>query len=208
MLADPRQIEHERLLEGEPDLLGDLLEYRVLGDELGAAGQAVVPVGAPRDLHRLAGDQRPGPGDRGVVARRRGDQVVVVVGPRLVVVLNRRHLGVGEQRQQPLEPSAAAQRQPPSPVEPPPAAPGVLVFVGAGIALAGAGLDVVEPHVFDTGPVGPGLFAGDRAGVATDALVQVHHHRQLRHDAHQYSTSWLRRRITVISSRWLPVGPR
>jgi hypothetical protein len=44
--------------------------------------------------------------------------------------------------------------------------------------------------------------------VAADALVEVHHHRHLRHDSHQYVTSWERRRTTVTSSRWFPVGPR
>jgi hypothetical protein len=44
--------------------------------------------------------------------------------------------------------------------------------------------------------------------VAADALVEVHDHRQLRHDAHQYVTSCdERRRIIVTSSRLLPVGP-
>src|SRR5262249_59807571 len=97
---------------------------------------------------------------------------------------------------------------PSPPVEGPAAAPGVLVLVAAGIALAGPGLDVVEPHVLDPAAVGPRLLARDRAGVAADALVEVHHHRHLGHHAHQYSTSWDRRRMTVTSSRWLPVGPR
>src|SRR4029450_6295424 len=99
-----------------------------------------------------------------------------------------------------------AQRAPPGahPAAPPP----LLVLVRARVALAGAGLHVVEPDVLDPGPVGPRLLARHRAGVAPDALVEVHHHRQLGHDAHQYSTSWARRRIIVTSSRWLPVGPR
>src|SRR5262245_43411301 len=94
-----------------------------------------------------------------------------------------------------------------APVEGPAALEPVLVLVAARVAGAGFGFDVVEPDVLAAGPVGPGLFAGDRAGVAADALVQVHHHRHLGHDPHQNSTSWARRRMTVNSSRWLPVGP-
>jgi LacI family transcriptional regulator len=95
-----------------------------------------------------------------------------------------------------------------APVQYPPALPPVLVLVGARAALPRPGLHVVEPHVLHAAAVGPGLLAGDRAGVAADALVEVHHHRHLRRDPHQYVTSWLRRRIMVTSSRWLPVGPR
>src|SRR5690606_20409593 len=90
----------------------------------------------------------------------------------------------------------------------PAAAPLLLVLVAPRIAHAGTCLDVVEPHVFDARTVRPRLLARDRAGVASDALVEVHDHRHLSHDAHQYSTSWLRRRIVVLSSRWFPVGPR
>src|SRR5690606_26726028 len=83
-----------------------------------------------------------------------------------------------------LEAAARLEREPPLLVELPAAAPLLLVLVAAGVALSGTGLDVVEPHVLDAGAVGPRLFAGDRAGVAADALVEVHHHRHLGHDAH------------------------
>jgi acyl-CoA synthetase (AMP-forming)/AMP-acid ligase II len=63
-------------------------------------------------------------------------------------------------------------------------------------------------HVLGARPVGPGLLTRHRAGVAADAFVEVHHHRHLRHDSHQYVTSWERRRTIVTSSRWFPVGPR
>src|SRR5699024_10101003 len=52
------------------------------------------------------------------------------------------------------------------------------------VAQTGPGLDVVEPDVLHARPVGPRLLAGHRAGVAADALVQVHHHGHLRHDLH------------------------
>src|SRR5690606_19820951 len=54
---------------------------------------------------------------------------------------------------------------------------------------AGAGLDVVEPDVLDPGAVGPGLLARHRARVTPDALVQVHHHRHLRHHPHDATPS-------------------
>ncbi len=42
-----------------------------------------------------------------------------------------------------------------------------------GVAGAGLGFDVVPPHVFGAGTVGPNVLAGDAAGVAPDALVEV-----------------------------------
>src|SRR4029079_4248763 len=117
-------------------------------------------------------------------------------------------LRVGEDGQQLAKAAAALEREPAPLVERPATFPGVLVLVPARVALPGTGLDVVEPDVLDAAAVGPRLLAGDRAGVAADALVEVHHHAHLGHHTHQYSTSWLRRRMTVTSSRWLPVGPR
>ena len=73
VLADPRQVEHESLLELELDLVrdcSDLGQHRVPADLLGSAAEVVVPVGAPRHLGVPAGDQRLGPGDRRGVHRR------------------------------------------------------------------------------------------------------------------------------------------
>src|SRR5215207_527151 len=141
------------------------------------------------------------------VAERRVDERLVVIGERLVVVVDRRQVGVGEDRQQLLDLSAGLQPQPAFSVELPAAVPARLVGPLARIALSRVGFDVVEPDVLGAWPVGPDLLAGDRAGVAADALVEVHDHRDLRLDAHQYSTSWLRLRTTVIESRLEPVGP-
>ena len=208
VLADPRQEEHERLLVGQAHLL---LRCRCrcgsLGARLLAAGEPLVPVGPPLDVHRLAGELGVRARDRVAVAERRVDERLVVVGERLVVVVDRRQVGVGEDRQQLLDLAAGLQPQPALAVELPAAVPARLVGPLARIALARAGLDVVEPDVLGAGPVGPHLLAGHRAGVAADALVEVHHHRDLRLDVHQYSTSWLRLRTIVIESRLDPVGP-
>jgi hypothetical protein len=75
-------------------------------------------------------------------------------------------------------------------VQGPAAPPGLLIFIAARISLAGPGFHIVEPHIFGAGAVGLRLLAGHRTGVATNALVQVHHHAHLGHDSHQYCTSW------------------
>src|SRR6185312_12279662 len=95
----------------------------------GAATQVVVPVGAPGDRGVRTGDLRLGPGRRGGVRWWCGHQVVVVVGPRLVVVGDGRQVGVGEDVQQPLDPRARAQRQPAALGQRPAALPPVLILV-------------------------------------------------------------------------------
>ena len=188
VLADARQEEHERLLVGEahrvlglaPQPLHDGVPRAVLR----GAAEVVVPVRAPLDRHRLAGEQRLRLGDGEVVAERGVGELLVVVGPRLVVVADVGQHRVGEDREELLEPATGLQREPAAPVAHPAALPLLLVLVAPRVALPGAGLDVVEPHVLDAAAVGPRLLAGDRAGVAADALVEVHDHAHLGHHAH------------------------
>src|SRR5262249_9605948 len=61
----------------------------------------------------------------------------------------------------------------------PAAFPLLLVLPFARIADARLGLHVVEPGVFHPRPGGPDVLAGDRAGVAPDALVEVQDHADL-----------------------------
>lgn len=55
VFADPRQIEHERLLELHPHPLRHAHQVRVGGGVRGGSGEVVVPVGAVRGLHVPAG---------------------------------------------------------------------------------------------------------------------------------------------------------
>ena len=208
MLADARQVEHEGLLEFELHFVGHPGQQWISANLLGSAAEVVIPVRAPGHLGVLAGDQRLRTRHRRGVHRRRGQQGLVVVGPRVVVVRHRGQVRVREDVEQPLDPRSRLERQLAALVECPAALPLFLVLVLARISLSGTGFHVVEPGVLHAATVGPGLLAGDAAGVASDAFVEVHHHRELSHDFHrQYSTSCERRLIVVTSSRWLPVGP-
>ena len=69
----------------------------------------------------------------------------------------------------------------------PAAVPLVLVLPLLRVADAGLGLDVVEPGVLDALAAGPDVLAGDTAGMAADALVQVQHHADLCADFHANS---------------------
>src|SRR5262249_1769109 len=57
VLADPRQVEHERLFVLEPDLLlGGAAQVRVGCSPLRRTGEVVFPVRAPLQVERLPGD--------------------------------------------------------------------------------------------------------------------------------------------------------
>src|SRR5699024_11663162 len=123
---------------------------------------------------------------RGYVLLLRGrEQIVVFVAPGLVVVLDARQLRIREDGCELLQLAAGLELEPAVPAQRPAALPLLLILVTARVALAGTGLDIVEPHVFGALAVRPRLLARDRTRVAADALVEVHHHRHLRHDSHQ-----------------------
>jgi hypothetical protein len=109
VLADPRQVKHERLLELEANLLADLLQHRVAGHDFRRATQIIVPIRRPGHLHRLATDQAARRRDRHLLTERRVDEILVVVRPRLVVVVNAGQLRVGEDPQQLVQAAAVAQ---------------------------------------------------------------------------------------------------
>src|SRR5215469_4380992 len=53
------------------------------------------------------------------------------------------------------------------------------------VAAARLGFHIVPPHVFGALAVGPKILAGDTAGMAADALVQMKHHGNLRTNIHR-----------------------
>ena len=189
VVADPGQVEERHPLQLEHRfLLGgrQVLEVRIVAGVIRGPAPIVVPVRPHLDVDRLSGDQGNRSGRRLVVSRGRFDQVQVLVGERLVVVVDHRHVGVVEDVQQPLLLAGALQRNPAAD-RLPAALVDVLVLPLGRIAGAGLGFHVVPPHVLGTLAIGPDVLAGDRAGVAADALVQVEHHRDLRANVHVFS---------------------
>ena len=185
VLAEPRQVHHEGVLELAVDLLLDAFEVVVLAALLELAAEDFLPVRSPLDLlDTLAGDQRAWAGGGKVLHLRGGLQVVVVEGEGLVEVVDLRQVGVAEDvgEDAPLRPLLRLQVA--ARVALPAAVPALLVLPVLGVADAGLGLDVVEPGVFDAFAAGPDVLAGDRAGVTADALVEVQHLADLRADLH------------------------
>src|SRR5690606_6683661 len=135
VLAEPRQVHHEGVLELAVDLLLHAVEVPVLGPlrELGA--EDLFPVRAALDLlQALARDQRAGPRDRRRLRFRRAVKVLVIEGEGLVIVVDLRQVGIGEDLGQ-HAPLAAEARLDPAVAQPPPAAvPAVLVLPLLGIA--------------------------------------------------------------------------
>ena len=162
------------------------MQHRVLVHGCGGTAQVIVPVGRPFNLADVAAvDLR----DRlrgwlRLLPSLRTHQIFVLVGPRLVVVLEFRQVRVMEQRRQFLDAPASFWLQIAGFGALPAAFPLLLIFPGAWITQTRAGLDVVEPDVLGAFTVGPCLLAGDRTSMAANALVQVHDHGNLGHDFH------------------------
>src|SRR4051812_15069527 len=97
----------------------------------------------------------------------------VVESERLVVVIDLRQVGIGENLHQQLPFAALAWSDRAVTSAQPAAVPLVLVLPLLRIADAGLGLDVVEPCVLHARPARPHVLARDRASVATDALVEI-----------------------------------
>ena len=183
VLAQPRQVHHEGVLELAVDVLlhpFEILEVPVLRALREFAAENLFPVRAPLDLfHALTGDQAARPSGRRRLHFRRRLQVVVVEGEGLVVVVDFRQVRVGEDFHQQLPLAALARHDGAVGTAHPAALPLVLVLPFLRVADAGLGFDVVEPGVFHAGPAGPHVLAGDRTGVAADALVEIEHHADL-----------------------------
>jgi hypothetical protein len=154
------------------------------------AAEDLLPVRPPFDLlHALAGEAgaRAGGGEMLHFGRRL--QMVVVEGEGLVEVVDLGQVGVGEDVRQNAPLAALLGLQMAPGVALPAAVPARLVLPVLRVADAGLGLDVVEPGVFDALPAGPHVLAGDRAGMAADALVEVQHLADLRAYLHSAASS-------------------
>ncbi|MOA22270.1 hypothetical protein D3C78_1428170 [compost metagenome] len=111
-------------------------------------------------------------------------QVLVVKVERFVVVIQAWQVRVGKDVRQHPELAADARVDAAVAVADPAALPLVLVFPLFRVTDPRLGFDVVEPGVFHAFTAGPDVLAGDRAGVATDAFVQVQDHANLRTNFH------------------------
>src|SRR6185503_15657427 len=190
VLAQPRQVHQERVLELAVHLLLDFLEVVVFLALLELAAEDLLPVRAALDLlHALAGDERARARHRRRLRLGSVMQVLVVERERLVVIVQLGQVRVGEDLRQQAELAALLRLDPAVAVFHPAAVPAVLVLPVLRVADPGLGFDVVEPGVLHAGPVRPDVLARDRARMAADALVQVQHHPDLRADFHRTGSS-------------------
>ncbi|OIQ75920.1 hypothetical protein GALL_424050 [mine drainage metagenome] len=180
MLAQARQVHHEGVFKLAVDVFLDVIKVFVLAALGKFATQNFFPVRTPLYFfHARTRDQAARASGRHGLGFGRRLQVRVVKGKGLVVVVNLRQVRVGEDFHQQLPLGPLARFDLAIGQSLPAAVPLVLVFPLLGITDAGFGFDVVEPGVFHAGTAGPDIFAGHRAGVATNAFVQVEHHADL-----------------------------
>ena len=180
VLAQARQVHHEGVFELAVDVVLDVVEVLVLAALGKFAAQQLFPVRTPLDLlHALARDQAARACRRQRLRFGRRLQMRVVEGEGFVVIVNLGQVRVRKDAHQQFPARALARLDLAVRFSNPAAIPFVLVLPLLGVADAGFGLDIVEPCVFHAGPAGPDVLAGDRTGVATDALVQVQNHADL-----------------------------
>ena len=185
MFAQTRQIHHEGVFELTVNLLLHVLEIGVLRSLGELTTEDFLPVRAPFDLfHPLAGNGRTRPRGREGPAFGCGLQMRMIDGEGFVVVIDFRQVRIGEDVGQHAPFGAHARLQLATRAAHPAAVPLGLIFPLARVADARLGFHVVEPGVFHPFPRGPNVLAGDRTGMAADALVQVQHHADLRADFH------------------------
>ena len=163
VLANTRQVEHERVFDFLLDLEVHVVEHGVIVKRGSRATQVIVPVGGPFNLADVPAVDL---GDRlggrlGLLARLGAHQVLVLVGPGLVVILDGGQVGVVEEGSQLLEAAAGLGLDLAGCRALPAALPLFLVLPGARVAEAGAGFDVIEPDVLGAFAVGPCLLTGN-----------------------------------------------
>ncbi len=174
VFAQARQVHHEGVFELTVHLLLHRLEVAIAGALFELAAEQLFPVRTPLNfIHPLAANQRARAGGGQVFALRRIVQVLIVVGKRLVVVVDPRQRGVSEDFCQHADAPAETRGQLTADAAHPAALPLLLVLPVFRVADAGFGLHVVKPRVFHPFATGPDVFTGDRAGVATDAFVEI-----------------------------------
>src|SRR5262249_22656969 len=129
-------------------------------------------------------DERQGAGDGCGWEFRRLLEMLVVVGEGLVVVVDLWQMRIGEDLGQDRQTPALLRRDLAVLLALPAAVPALLVLPVLGIADARLCFDVVEPCIFHALARGPHVLAGDGAGMAADAFVEVQHHCDLSTDLH------------------------
>src|SRR6185437_3084469 len=104
-------------------------------------------------------------------------QMLVVEGEGLVIVVDLGQMRIGKNLRENREPAALLRCNLAVLLALPAAAPALLILPIFWITNARLGLDIVKPRIFHTLTRGPDVLAGPRAGMAPDAFVEVHHHR-------------------------------
>lgn len=179
MVAKAWEVEHERIRILRIDLARNALEVDILYRFNIYATKIVFPGSAPFDLvHDFARYVADWLGGRCRFHERRLLQLLVIEGIGFVVFIDGRQQSIAEDASQEPRARPALQLQL-SVLDLPAALPSVLIFPLLRVAGARLRLDIVEPDIFHARSIRPYILAGDRTGMAPDALIEVQDHRNL-----------------------------
>ena len=180
VFAQARQIHHEGVFKLAVHLLLDLVEVAVAGAFFKFAAEQLFPVRSPDNfIHPLAVNQRTGTSGGHMLPFRRAVQMLIVVGERLIVIIDLRNDRVSEDFGDDAHFAAQTRSDLAIHVANPTALPLLLIFPVFRIADAGFRLDVVKPRVLHSFTPGPDVFTGDGAGVAANTFIKVQYHANL-----------------------------
>src|SRR5471030_3420209 len=180
VFAQTWQIGHEGVFEFAVHLFLHIGKVLVSGTFAELRTQIVFPVRAADDfVHTFAGQQRAWTGYGLMFALFRGVQMLVVKIKRLVVIVDFRHMRVGEDFMQQVGFVAHARLQFAVDFADPTTLPFFLIFPVVRIAQTRLGFHVVKPRVLHPFATGPDVFTGYGTGVAANAFVEIQHHADL-----------------------------
>lgn len=169
MLTETRQIKHENLFELQIDLVLQPLKIHITRAGGAHPGKIVFPVGSPFEPYGLPRDQGFRSGRWLLLLLGAGDQLVIIIGPGLIVLVDTGQIRVVKYVQQFSRPTAGSETKLSSHL--PATFVKSLILPLLRIANPRLGLHIVEPDVFSTTPVGPDIFARNAAGMAAETFV-------------------------------------
>ena len=177
VLAEARNIEHKCPFKLGKALCVNIMEIRIALPLVESPGEIILPVRSILDLiHLLTGNHRERPRRRWrlhpVLSFQRGE----IEGEGLVIVLDLRQIGIGEQLQHNLRTVAKAQFRAAVLASDPSTPIFLLILPGFRITGAGFRLHIVPPCIFHSLARCPDILACHRTCMASYALVQVEDH--------------------------------
>ena len=177
VLAEARNVEHKCPFKLGKALCVNIMEIRITLSLVESPGEIILPVRSILNLiHLLTGNHRERPRRRWCLHPALSFQRGEIKGEGLVIVLDLRQIGIGEQLRHHSRAVAKAQFRAAVLAPDPSATIFLLILPCFRITGAGLRLHIIPPCIFHPPARCPDILACHRACMASYALVQVEDH--------------------------------